>query len=70
MYSYILYVFLKINLDKKNKGKQYLEREFKKKIMGGHPVIFLTIIRSSPSFFLVSQSSPCNVLICSSLGEG
>lgn len=31
MYSYILYVFLKINLDKKNKGKQYLEREFKKK---------------------------------------
>lgn len=28
MYSYILYVFLKINLDKKNKGKQYLEREF------------------------------------------
>lgn len=31
MYSYILYVFLKINLDKKNKGKQYLEREFQKK---------------------------------------
>lgn len=31
MYSYILYVFLKINLDKKNKGKQYLERGFRKK---------------------------------------
>lgn len=37
MYSYILYVFLKINLDKKNKGKQYLEREFFKKNHGRTP---------------------------------